>query len=154
MKQKSFAFIMLALLIVASFAFSGGKFGQIFSKSYLDDMRKMGKSDIEESDDDEEIEPHKEGIVLSHNEFFYSSDIDVAISTSNRRLKNADIYYTTDGSDPTVEKGKKYDEPIKLTAGNRTRATALRIKAFYKDGSEDSLTHTYIFCRQRCRREV
>jgi len=143
MKQKSFAFIMLALLIVASFAFSGGKFGQIFSKSYLDDMRKMGKSDIEESDDDEEIEPHKEGIVLSHNEFFYSSDIDVAISTSNRRLKNADIYYTTDGSDPTVEKGKKYDEPIKLTAGNRTRATALRIKAFYKDGSEDSLTHTY-----------
>ncbi len=143
MKQKSFAVIMLALLLVSSLTFSRGKFGQIFSKSYLDDMRKMGNADIEEGDDDEEIEPFSEGILLSHNDFFYSGDINVVISTSKRRQANADIYYTTDGSEPSADNGKKYDKPIKLVAGNRTRATALRIKAFYKDGSDDSLTHTY-----------
>lgn len=143
MKQKIFAVIMFALLLVLIIAFSSGKLGEIFGKSYLDDIREMAQSDIEDSDDDEEIEPYVEGIVLSHNDFFYSSNINVAISTSKRKIANADIYYTTDGSEPTKEKGKKYDKPIKLTAGNRTRATALRIKAFYKDGSEDSLTHTY-----------
>lgn len=143
MKKKSFAIIMLVLLIVSSFAFSKGELGKIFGKSYLDEIRRMGKADIEESDDDEEVIPYIEGIVLSHPDFFYNSDINVAITTSNRRPAGAEIYYTTDGTDPTIEKAKKYEKPIKIAARNKTRATALKIKAFYKDGSEDSLTHTY-----------
>ncbi len=78
---------------------------------------------------------------LSHPDHFYSSAISVSISAE----KKGTIYYTTDGSEPT-KNAKKYSSPIALSASgaNTPKATVLRAKAYYEDGSESpTVVHTY-----------
>ena len=78
---------------------------------------------------------------LSHPDHFYSSAISVSISAE----KKGTIYYTTDGSEPT-KNAQKYSFPIALSASgaNTPKATVLRAKAYYEDGSESpTVVHTY-----------
>lgn len=78
---------------------------------------------------------------FSHKDSFYNSAISVSITAE----KAGTIYYTTDGSEPTT-RSKKYVGAITVPAagGNTPKATVLRAKAFYTDGSESpTAVHTY-----------
>ncbi len=59
--------------------------------------------------------------------------------------EGAQVYYTTDGSEPTKETNL-YTEPIKLdgATGDFPSCLAIRAKAYYADGSESqTVTHTF-----------
>lgn len=78
---------------------------------------------------------------LSQKDYFYNSSIAVSVTAE----KKGTIYYTTDGSEPTTG-SKKYTGPITISAsgGSTPKATVLRVKAFYSDGSESpTAVHTY-----------
>ncbi len=68
-------------------------------------------------------------VSFSKTETFYGEDIDVELSCSDR---DAVIYYTDDGNDPT-EKSVKYTKPIHISA--RSKASAVTIKAIAVSGS-------------------
>lgn len=79
--------------------------------------------------------------VFSKTDYFYNSALSVSITAE----KKGTIYYTTDGTEPT-KKSTKYTGAINIAAasGNTPRATVLRAKAFYDDGSESpTAVHTY-----------
>lgn len=78
-------------------------------------------------------------ISFSHDEFFYDQTINITINTSS---PDAQIYFTTDGSDPTVD-SELFVRPLELTAGEEMNLTVL--KAIAINGSEFSpiLTHSY-----------
>lgn len=78
---------------------------------------------------------------FSQKDYFYNSTISVSVTAE----KSGTIYYTTDGSEPTTG-SKKYAGPITVSAasGSTPKATVLRAKAFYTDGSESpTAVHTY-----------
>jgi hypothetical protein len=86
----------------------------------------------------EELESDK-GIAFSEPEYFYSKELDIKIILG----KPGEVYYTMDGSEPDKEK-THYTKAIKLTAGNDTKATCLKAKAYYEDGTEsETIVHTY-----------
>ncbi|MCM1334503.1 MAG: CotH kinase family protein [Bacteroides sp.] len=62
-------------------------------------------------------------VAFSKQNTFYDEDIEVALSCKD---PDAEIYYTTDGNDPTTA-SKKYTAPIALSA--RAKVTASTIKA-------------------------
>ena len=88
-------------------------------------------------------------LTLSHNDYFYTEDIFVEISSD---IKDAEIYYTTDGSTPSKDnlntssrfKGSKlYTGPILLDAADYNSPHILKAAAYSKDGRSRVLTHTY-----------
>jgi hypothetical protein len=72
---------------------------------------------------------------------FYTSPIDVAITTIE---PNAQIWYTTDGTEPSPSNGKLYSTPLRISQTTNLRA------ATYKDGYISSLidSQTYLFLDQ------
>jgi len=78
-------------------------------------------------------------LTFSETEVFHSGDIVVAITASN---PDAVIFYTTDGSLPTVS-SRVYSSPVRLAAGGRQGANVLRAIAVYGDYSTPALTKTY-----------
>ena len=79
------------------------------------------------------------GIAFSETGYLYSKDLELGIYSN----KNGTIYYTTDGADPD-QKSKKYEKPIKLPATEVIKATAVKAKAFFEDGTESkTIVHTY-----------
>ncbi|MDR2571284.1 MAG: chitobiase/beta-hexosaminidase C-terminal domain-containing protein, partial [Oscillospiraceae bacterium] len=76
---------------------------------------------------------------FSHEEFFYADNINVTISTDN---PDASIYYTVDGSIPTID-SELFVYPLEFTAGEDVFGIVL--KAIAIDGTEQGpvLTHTY-----------
>lgn len=76
---------------------------------------------------------------FSMPDYFYSEDTKVEIIST----RPGKVYYSTDGSDPDKEQ-TLYKEPIKLIANNDTKATVIKAKAYYDDGTEsDTIIHTY-----------
>lgn len=77
-------------------------------------------------------------IELSVRRGFYAAPFELEITTTT---EDATIYYTEDGSDPTVEQGRLYDGPVMIS-----ETTVLRARAF-RDGlmPTNVETHTYIF---------
>lgn len=79
------------------------------------------------------------GIAFSKTDYFYTDSINLEILCK----KPCEIYYTLDGSDPSKEK-TLYSGPIRLNTYNSVRATSVRAKAYFDDGTEsDVITHTY-----------
>jgi len=82
---------------------------------------------------------------FSHTAYFYTEDIYVEISSS---IEDAEIYYTTDGSDPvkglSTRTNRQYTGPVLIEAGDNNEPTVLKAAAFL-DGDIQSniLTHTY-----------
>ncbi len=78
---------------------------------------------------------------LSKTGHFYTSAFSLTITAE----KAGTIYYTLDGTEPTTA-SKKYSGALSISAssGDMPKATTLRAKAFYNDGSESpTVVHTY-----------
>ena len=76
--------------------------------------------------------------VFNKERGFYESAFNVEITTD---LQNAQIYYTTDGSDPGEENGQQYSAPIPITTTTVLRAIVVKSG----DMTSRITTHTYIF---------
>lgn len=98
---------------------------------YGDYQAKLSQSLIEEPAD-ENINPDVLSVSFSKTNTFYSENIEVELSAN---VKNAEIYYTLDGNDPTT-KSKKYTAPISISA--KTKANATTIKAIAVTDTETS----------------
>ncbi len=83
--------------------------------------------------------PVEQGVTFSHEATFYAENIAVELKAQN----GAKIYYTTDGSDPTVDDRNLYVQPIEINAGPEVRATT--IKAISVTAEETSKIHTRSF---------
>ena len=89
---------------------------------------------------------------LSHNNYFYTDDISVEITSD---LNNIEIYYSLDGSNPSREKvgtgkkngipigSRKYTEPIILQKTDYNDPYVLRFTAYSDDVKSQIITHTY-----------
>ncbi len=78
---------------------------------------------------------------LSETGYFYTK----AFSLTIKAEKAGTIYYTLDGTEPTTS-SKKYSSALTISAssGDMPKATIIRAKAFYDDGSESpTVVHTY-----------
>ncbi len=79
--------------------------------------------------------------VFSLEESFYSADLSVELKTAYE----AEIYYTTDGSEPD-KNATRYAEPLYFTCEDTDFPTAhtIKAKAYYSDGTESATSvHTY-----------
>lgn len=80
-------------------------------------------------------------IRFSQTETFYNSSIDVAITCADGEAK---LYYTTDGTTPSAEKGKEYVGAISISAGSRVKATTIKVIAVSGEETTDVITKSYI----------
>ena len=89
------------------------------------------------------------GVALSHNDYFYTDDIYLEI-TSN--IENAEIYYTLDSSVPSKDKVNgnsknkgtiKYTKPILFKKADNNAPYVIKIKAYANGGESRLITHTY-----------
>jgi len=80
-------------------------------------------------------------LAFSHPDHFYDSEIHVTIFAS---IPEAEIFYTLDGSAPTVE-SSKHTAPIHIKPDNSNEATVVTIKAIavLDDMITRPLVHTY-----------
>jgi hypothetical protein len=82
---------------------------------------------------DQVLSPH-----FSKGRGFYESSFSVSLSTADNSLK---IYYSTDGTRPTVDSGTLYQGPV-----NISKTTPLSAVAMNNDGVySEIISHTYIF---------
>lgn len=69
-------------------------------------------------------EPHDGRVDFSLPSGFYSENISVELTSDL-----SEIYFTTDGSDPSPENGRLYTEPILINASAETAATTIKAAA-------------------------
>ena len=79
-------------------------------------------------------------VQFSKGKTFYNESIDVELSYSD---KDAVIYYTLDGNDPT-EASKKYTDPIKISAKKKVSATTIKAIAVKNGESSPTAVKSYI----------
>ncbi|MCD7835719.1 MAG: CotH kinase family protein [Lachnospiraceae bacterium] len=80
-------------------------------------------------------------VAVSADSGFYNSDVSISVTVPGK----AQIYYTTDCSEPAAENGILYEAPIVLEAGEEECVYTLRFKAVYDDGGESKVvTRTYV----------
>lgn len=84
-----------------------------------------------------------EWISFSKEDGFYTESIQVKLKLNLAFPPSAKIYYTLDGSEPTVN-SKKYEEPIALDAGEEINITTIRAVAAYKNELSSVYTKTYV----------
>lgn len=85
-----------------------------------------------------EEKPEK-GIKFSHKAGFYSENIEVELSAP----EGAEIYFTTDGSDP-AKSGTLYTEPIVINAGKEVRATTIKALAVSEGVGTGVYTRSFV----------
>jgi len=85
--------------------------------------------------------PPKPKLTLSFSEtdFFYDRDITVTITPS---IPEAEVYYTTDGAQPTSE-SKKYVKSLEFNAADGISCVVLKAIAVYENTQTSPLVHTY-----------
>jgi hypothetical protein len=74
---------------------------------------------------------------FSHTRGFYETPFNLRITST---LSNAKIYYTLDGSEPTIQTGTPYAQPISIST-----TTVLRAIVSSDNMASTSVTHTYLF---------
>ncbi len=79
-------------------------------------------------------------ITFSHNDTFYNENITVELKAKD---KDAVIYYTLDGSDPTV-KSDKYEKALVVKSREDVRATTIKAIAVTDDYTSPVITKSYV----------
>lgn len=79
-------------------------------------------------------------VKFSHKDTFYGENITVELSSN---IKDAEIYFTTDGSDPTTL-SRLYSTPIEINATPDVRATTIKALAVSGDKRTDVITKSYV----------
>ncbi len=79
-------------------------------------------------------------ISFSHNDTFYNTNITVELTAKD---KNASIYYTLDGSDPT-EKSEKYDGGLIVKSRDKVTSTTIKAIAVSDDYTSPVITKSYV----------
>lgn len=92
----------------------------------------------DETDEAEEDKPVS--VTFSKKDNFYDTDIEVELKCNK---KDAVIYYTTDGNDPT-EKSKKYTKPVSVQARNKANATTIKAIAVTDGEMSEIFRKSYI----------
>lgn len=108
----------------------------------LVESTKSDNSDKNATDSDDSVNGEKNAVSevgFSMPAAFYSENISVQLSAN----KGAEIYFTTDGSDPVISEKNRYIAPIDINAGTETRAVT--IKAICVDNGEKSEIFTRSF---------
>lgn len=78
-------------------------------------------------------------IAFSETGYLYNEDLELEIYSG----KTGKIYYTLDGSDPDKE-SQEYKKPIQLDSNEALKATPVKAKAYFDDGTEsETVIHTY-----------
>ncbi len=115
------------------------------------DVPVMAVTDSEKTNKDTEknISKNKKNgkdINFSEESYFYNDTINLEITTGNNDVN--EIYYTIDGSLPTSDEAKIYDEPVTLKKSSTSgKVKGYTVKACGKlsDGTyTDIFTHTYL----------
>lgn len=89
--------------------------------------------------------------MISHESGFYSHSLRIRITP----VRDAVIYYTTDGSEPssTSSSSALYERPVSLKAGFQERSHSLRFRLYFDDGTSSKVySYSYIlgyFVRSR-----
>lgn len=93
---------------------------------------------------------HSEGSVEISAQRFFTGRCALILSAA----KDAEIYYTIDGSIPTKD-SQRYTDPIpmELPEDNFPTCIALRAKAYMKDGTESAVTTETFWCSELMDRE-
>ena len=101
-----------------------------------------GSSSVNEDSSEKSDEKKEKDIYVqfSKGKTFYNEDIEVELSFSD---KDAVIYYTLDGNDPT-ESSKKYTSPIKISAKKKAAATTIKAIAVKNGESSPIAVKSYI----------
>ncbi len=82
----------------------------------------------------------KDGVEFSLPAGFYSQNISVALNAK----KEADIYFTTDGSDPVPGESSLYKQPVEINAGTETCAFTVKAIAVMGERTSDIAVRSYI----------
>ncbi len=134
MKLKSLSYVVLLLMIIM-LCLSGCD----QNKSKNKEKGKSSSNGSGETTFDIEESISKKGIAFSKPDFFYEENTEVELLIS----KPGNIYYTLDGTEPSATQ-TQYNNAIQLTAGKDTKATTIKAKAFFEDGTEsETIVHTY-----------
>lgn len=84
-------------------------------------------------------EKHIKGVEFSHKAGFYAENIAVELTAA----KGAQIYFTTDGSDPD-ESDALYTAPIEINAGGEVRATTIKALCVNDGERSDIYTRSFV----------
>ncbi len=133
--MKGIRNVLLLLLLMGVLGFTGCSSSKTTDEDRSEEAEEANK-------EEEETVKDKLGdneIAFSETEYLYGEDLELKIYTD----KPGEIYYTTDGADPTKQ-SKKYEKPITLSATEAFKATSIKAKAFFEDGTEsETIVHTY-----------
>jgi len=105
------------------------------------DLSAGGEQSALTTDGDGSGEAKKPRLTLSFSEtgHFYDEHIEVSIAAS---IPESEIYYTTDGSEPTSE-SERYLHPLTFSAFKNPTAVVLKAVSVYGGQISKTLTHTY-----------
>lgn len=92
--------------------------------------------------EEEQNPEEKYGVSFSMDAGFYSENISVELTSSD----GAQIYFTSDGSDPT-EASSLYTSPIEINAGGTVRATTIKAIALVDGEKSDIATRSFVVGR-------
>ena len=130
--------LLIPIAMVGLFGCSGSKAVDVEKGNVVDEM-----NEVDEVNEEEEASAllllGDNEISFSENDYLYNEDLEVGILSK----KPGQIYYTMDGAEPD-QGAEKYEKPILLSATEAFKATPLKAKAFFEDGTEsDTIVHTF-----------
>lgn len=84
-----------------------------------------------------------EVITFNYESGFYDKELQIKLTPNNEMPKDAKIYYTLDGDEPTNE-SLLYTKPIKLELSNQAKMYPVKAIIYYKNSYSDVIEYDYI----------
>lgn len=143
MKAKLYLYTVVLIIAISSLTGCAGDKKKDTEVTVNQTTDKAEETDAEALDVDEKNSESNvvigEDISFSQTEYFYSDSIELEIVSS----KPGKIYYTLDGTDPDQEQ-RLYEKAIKLESEENVKATCVKAKEYYEDGTvSNTIVHTY-----------
>lgn len=84
-----------------------------------------------------------EAVDFNYKSGFYDKELNIKLKLNNAIPKDAKIYYTLDGDDPTIE-NDEYKDKILLNLEDVPRVYSLKVRFFYKNEYSEVYQQTYV----------